>query len=43
MQALFTMASSQAPDKSEAPKTDETESLLIARAKAGDPDAISGL
>jgi RNA polymerase sigma-70 factor, ECF subfamily len=34
---------SQTSDKSDTTKTDQTESLLIARAKAGDADAISGL
>jgi RNA polymerase sigma-70 factor (ECF subfamily) len=44
MQAFSTVAIlSQAHGKGDAPAYDETESALIARAKAGDPDAISGL
>jgi RNA polymerase sigma-70 factor (ECF subfamily) len=36
-------SSPQAHSKNDPPATDESESALIARAKAGDPDAISGL
>jgi RNA polymerase sigma-70 factor (ECF subfamily) len=34
---------SQAPGKTDVHKTEETESMIVARAKAGDADAISGL
>src|SRR5689334_3957362 len=43
MQAPTNQTPPQLPGKSDAAKADETESLLIARAKAGDAEAISGL